>query len=107
MNLGMDEALTVYVVAIKKTEEYREYQRMLSEIKAVPGLKEKLDAYRRENFVLQNGDDASLDAIERFEKKYERFRMEPLVEEFLAAELAFCRMMQYNNSLVIQALRFE
>ena len=107
MNLGMDEALTVYVVAIKKTEEYREYQRMLSEIKAVPGLKEKLDAYRRENFVLQNGDDASLDAIERFEKKYEGFRMEPLVEEFLAAELAFCRMMQYNNSLVIQALRFE
>lgn len=107
MNLGMDEALTVYVVAIKNTEEYKDYVRALNKIKEVPGLKEQVDAYRMENFILQNGDDASLDAIESFERKYEGFRTEPLVEEFLAAELAFCRMMQYNNSLVIQAIHFE
>ena len=107
MNLGMDEALTVYVVAIKRTTEYQDYVRVLNRVKEVPGLKEQLDNYRQENFILQNGDDASLEAIERFEKKYEGFRTEPLVEEFLAAELAFCRMMQYNNSLVIQAIHFE
>ena len=38
--------------------------------------------------------DALFDEIDRFEKEYEEFRKNPIVSDFLAAELAFCRMYQ-------------
>ena len=52
------------------------------------------------------GDDllAKLDA---FEKEFEEFRANPLVDDFLRAELAFCRMMQEVNVQITAELDFE
>ena len=45
--------------------------------------------------------------IEAFEKEYRDFRENPLVNDFLAAELAFCRMLQNNNARITDAIDFE
>ena len=45
--------------------------------------------------------------LEAFEREYANFREEPLVSEFLAAELAFCRMMQDINLHLTEAVHFE
>ena len=45
--------------------------------------------------------------FEQFEKEYADFRENTLVSEFLAAELAFCRMMQDINLQVTEAVHFE
>ena len=45
--------------------------------------------------------------IEAFEREYEDFREQPMVADFLAAELAFCRMMQRNNDEIMEAIDFE
>ena len=37
----------------------------------------------------------------------DRFREDPLVEEFLDAELAFCRMMQEIDVKLAEAMDFE
>ena len=42
-----------------------------------------------------------------FEKEYENFRQQPLVADFLAAELALCRMMQDIFGDITEALDFE
>ena len=48
-----------------------------------------------------------LDKMEAFEREYEKFREDPLVEEFLDAELAFCRMMQEIDVKLAEAVDFE
>ena len=45
--------------------------------------------------------------MEAFEREYEKFREDPLVEEFLDAELAFCRMMQEIDVKLAEAVDFE
>ena len=100
-------AIEAYVGVLKESREYRDYVRTLAAIKEVPGLKAQVDEYRKKNFLLQNSENTSFESIESFELEYAEFRQNPLVEDFLTAELAFCRMMQYNNSLILEALHFE
>ena len=70
---------------------------------------DKVNEYRRKNFELQNtaDSDALFDRMEAFEKEYEKFRENPLVDDFLRAELAFCRMMQDINIRITEAMHFE
>ena len=48
-----------------------------------------------------------MDTRDAFEREYEKFRENPIVDEFLRAELALCRMMQKNNLIIMDAIRFE
>ena len=72
-------------------------------------MREKIDDYRMRNFELQNSvyTEDLLDKMEAFEREYEKFREDPLVEEFLDAELAFCRMMQEIDVKLAEAVDFE
>jgi hypothetical protein len=56
---------------------------------------------------MQNSEDLVFEKIEFFEKEYEDFRDNPLVADFLEAELAFCRMMQRHYGEVMRAIDFE
>lgn len=100
-------AVEAYVGALRQSKEYQDYMAALTAVKEVPGLKAQVDEYRKKNFLLQNSETTTFESIESFELEYEKFRENPLVEDFLVAELAFCRMMQYNNSLILEALHFE
>lgn len=61
-----------------------------------PDLKKQIDEYRRMNYRLQNETDSDrlFDEIDRFEQEHTEFRKNPIVSDFLAAELAFCRLCQ-------------
>lgn len=54
-----------------------------------------------------SNDEELFQRIEEFEREYEKFRENPLVSDFLAAELDFCRMMQEMNNRVTAALDFN
>lgn len=85
-----------FVEKIRQTEVCQEYFMQKEKVKQYPELKQKIDDYRKKNYRLQNemDSDALFDEIDRFEREYEEFRRNPIVSEFLAAELAFCRMCQ-------------
>ncbi len=70
---------------------------------------DKVNEYRQRNFELQNETDSEelFDRMEAFEKEYEKLREDPLVDDFLRAELAFCRLMQEVDLLLAQAIDFE
>lgn len=76
------------------------------QVKQYPGLKQRIDDYRKKNYRLQNemDSDALFDEIDRFEREYEDFRKNPVVSDFLAAELAFCRMCQEITEKISIAL---
>lgn len=102
-----DSAVETFIAAVMDTEEYREYDAVRNKLKQYPELKAQVDEYRKRNFMLQTGEDTAFEKIDQFEREYEDFRENPLVEEFLAGELAFCRMLQTVNLRITEAIHFE
>ena len=103
----IDIALEQLVHAVVNSKECKRYREELRRVKLRPGLKEEIDDYRMRNFRLQNSDELTIEKIEQFEKEYEEFRSDPLVSDFLASELAVCRMVQNISDKLTEALEFE
>lgn len=104
---NMEEALAEFIDAIKASEEYLDYTREKNKVKQFPELKEQIDAYRQRNYEIQSSSDVAFETIEQFEREYAAFRENMLVADFLAAELAFCRLMQKLNLRITESLDFE
>ena len=104
---NVDNEVNQLIYAIKDSVVYQEYHRKLAEVRQYPEIKRKIDEFRTRNFELQNSQDFALEKLEQLEKEYEEFRENTLVSEFLAAELAFCRMMQDINNQITEALQFD
>ncbi len=94
---------------IRETDVYKEYLRQRERLKAQPELYAQVNEYRQKNFDIQNESDGMelFDKMEAFEREYREFRENPAVDEFLRAELAFCRMMQEMNVLLTAEIDFE
>ena len=105
----LDCAVNKLIAEIKDTREYQVYEREKEKVKRFPDLKAQIDEFRVRNYKLQSmtNDDELFHKMEEFEREYEKFREDPLVSDFLAAELDFCRMMQKVNIEVTAALDFD
>ena len=105
LNVAVEKLIDI----IRDTEVYKEYERQKEKVNHIPDLKAKIDAYIIRNFEIQNlvNDSEVLQKIEEFEREYESFRENPIVSDFLAAELALCRMMQEINIRLTAALDFD
>lgn len=99
-----------FIQEIMKTDIYKEYDYQKRKLKEYPELFEKVREFRQKNFAMQTADtqgDELLDKLEAFERETEKLRENPMVEHFLSAELAFCRMMQEVNVRIMAGLDFE
>ena len=107
--MEVQKALEQLAQAIKDSDIYREYRRQSEKVDNTGDMREKIDEYRVRNFELQNSVQTEdlLDKLDACEREYEKFREDPLVEEFLDAELAFCRMMQEIDVKLAEAMDFE
>lgn len=107
----MDEvnaALERLVSAVRNSEEYIRYQRAREELHKEPELEQKVHEFRRKNFQIQNSGNVNLfDEVDRLEKEKTELRRMPVVEEYLSAELAFCRAIQHINWVLIDRLDFD
>lgn len=103
----LESAVDTLITAVLECEEYLAYRAELDRVLQIPGLKTQLDEYRRRNYELQSSMDIDFDKLDRFEKEYEDFRTDPVVWDFLAAELAFCKRMQAIETRVTAELDFQ
>lgn len=103
----IDSAVEAFIAAIIDTDEYKEYDEQRKKVNQNPELKTQIDEFRRRNFMLQTSEDTAFEKIDQFEREYEDFRENTLVSDFLAAELAFCRMIQDINIRITEAVHFE
>ena len=106
---NMKAAARRYVKAIKETDCYVKYAAQLQTIQRYPEIYEQVNEYREKNYQIQNltSQEKLFDAVDELEKEYAEFRKNPMVDDFLRAELAFCRMMQEVNIFTMQELDFE
>ena len=105
----MKEAIKEFADKIMASDTYKEYLYQREKIKKQPELYDKVNEFRQRNFELQNETDGEdlFDRMDAFEKEYEKFRENPLVDDFLRAELSFCRLMQEVDLLLAQAIDCE
>ncbi len=103
----LDSATTALINAVLATEEYQAFMAELKKVKEFPELKEQIDDFRKRNFELQSSADNDFNKLEQFEKEYAAFRENILVQDFLAAELDLCRLIQDLNMRITSALNFE
>lgn len=103
----MDQALQAYIDKLLASAEYREYVEQKERVLQVPGLKAQIDEFRTRNYQMQTSRDMVFEKIDAFEREFADFLENPVVEKFLAAELAFCRMMQEHYGRVLDAVDFD
>ena len=84
------------LAAIQNSEEYQEFVKYKVELEQDPELLERVNAFRGNNFRLQN--EANRDELfrgtEQLNRESRELRSDPLVNAFLDAELALCKLMQ-------------
>ena len=88
--------------AIREGETYQRYRKGEEKLMEKPELREKIDEFRVAVFRLNNdnGNEDLYESIDRFEKEHQEFRKNPIVNEYLEAELDVCKMMQRINSRI-------
>ena len=109
MRKQIKSALEEFILKLRDTPEYKNYVRQKEKVKAHPELKAQIDEYRKMIFEVQNltNENEIYDKMEQFENEYADFGEEPLVNDFLEAELALCRLVQEIEEVITDALDFE
>ena len=93
----IDNCTTTLIELIKSSREYLQFQEISSKVKKEPELRERILAFRKHIYDVQNSNEP-LDMYaeqERLYQEYQEFRKNPTVDEFLKAELRLCRVVQH------------
>lgn len=109
----MKDSVEIYtsslIRVIHDSDAYKEYKAVREKVARNPELKSQINRYRMECYQLQNsGDVESLyERMQEFDRKYEEFLKEPLVDEYLRCELAICRMLQQIAGKVVESVELD
>ena len=105
----IDICISQLITAILESEEYQRYLEIREKIKQEPEKERAIHDFRRRNFEMRkNPNNIDLfDEFDRFEKEFAQFRAQPLVDDYLAAELAVCRLFQRINWRLIENVEFD
>ena len=106
---SIDVCLDALIDAVLSSEEYRQYRALQEQISLEPEKEKAINNFRRRNYLLQrNKDNIDLfDEIDKLEQEFREFRKEPLVEEYLSAELSVCRLVQRINRKLMEQVNFD
>ncbi|MEG0963014.1 MAG: YlbF family regulator [Lachnospiraceae bacterium] len=95
--------------AIKSSGEYSRYQQMREQIRQDPEKANAVNEFRKKTYLLQNNK-ANIDLfteIDRLHQESSSLRAQPYVSEYLAAELALCRKVQYINYRLMAEIELD
>ena len=108
-DMRIQNSLEELISSIKESEIYRNYEKASAAVSEVPGLQERIDEYRRNNFLLQQNNEGEelLQKLETFELETAAFRLEPLVDRYLCAERDFVKLKQDIDHKMLSELEFS
>ncbi|MDE6888101.1 MAG: YlbF family regulator [Eubacterium sp.] len=105
----VNEALEGLIQAIWEGEEYQRYQKIRAKVHEIPELEQRINAFRKKNYEVQNRTDECklYDQVDGLEREGIEFRKDPLVNEYLSAELGICRLFQRINWELVRNIDFD
>ena len=90
------DCIDALLAAVQNSEEYQKFEKYRDLLKENPELMDRVNTFRGNNFRLQN--EANRDELfrgtEQLNRESRELRSDPLVNAFLDAEFALCKLMQ-------------
>lgn len=107
--LAVKKSLDDLIVSLENCDDFKRYKEASSQVRMHPEKEQRLHELRKRNYLLQNSrEPVDLFAeTERLEREYADVYQDPLLQEFLSAEVAVCRIVQQVNRAMIDSLDFE
>ena len=94
--------------AIRTSNEYNHYHRLLDKIKQDRDLYASMNEYRKRSFMLQMGNDETyLDDIAKLRGEFKYVVNNSIVSEFLIAEQRLNKMTRQINASVIDCINLD
>ena len=95
--------------AIRNSEVAQKYDEVRHRVEQDCELCRQINEFRRRNYELQTKTypDQLMDMSDSFTREYASFRENPVVQEFLAAELAYCRMLQEVTTEIVSVANLD
>lgn len=92
----IEQMLDDFMRVFRESDVCKNYEEQKAKIKNYPEMRDKINEFRRRNFEIQTSvpQDRLLDEMDCFQKEYETFTEIPMVRDFLASELEYCRTLQ-------------
>ena len=93
--MEMKKAINQFLKEFQDSSAFKDYKYQKERIRKVPGMKDRINEFRKKRFEFQKYEGEDLfEKIDEFQKEYQTFKEEPIVREYLAAELEICRLVQ-------------
>ncbi len=100
-----------FVKSIKQEKVYKDYKNYKSIISKNPKLKDKLDEYMKNRFNLQAdiayGTYNSYENLLNLQRQYDDFLDEPLIQNYLKAELGLSKMLDDIFGIISENIDFD
>lgn len=105
----LESAIQNLVAEIKQTDTYENYQEQKEVVRQNEDTKAKIDELRALNLKVQSAPEGRdlLEESERVEERLEELCEDSRVNDFMQAELDFCRMFQDILTQIAQEIDFE
>lgn len=96
------------IKAIRTSNEYNHYHRLLEKIKQDKNLYNAMNEFRKRSFMLQMcNDDTYLDEINKLRNEFKDTLNNNLVSEFLIAEQRLNKMTRQINASIIDCINID
>ena len=94
--------------AVKRTQEYNQYQTLLESVKKHPDIYRRIGEFRRGSIVFQMTDHANpIEENNTLQKEFADLQTNGLANEFLAAEHQYCMMIKKMQEYFLDHLDLE
>ena len=104
MNAEVRRRLDDLLQALRSSEECRQFTEARARLNEEPKKRRKTDEFRRRNFLYQNSEEHDLEQeqVEMYRER-EKLRRDPVIDDYLNAELVFCRMLRQIGLEIMNA----
>lgn len=96
MKNTVDECTRALLEAIRESKEYKDFERCKAIMEGQDEARARADAFRKKVYLMQDSNCSidRLDEMARLSRERQELRKDKMVSEYLATELALCRMLQ-------------
>ena len=105
----IDAKVEAVIQAIKTSEAYTTYCSAFQRIQEYPDVERQVNEFRKKSYEIQKRKDTSgiYDDMIHLQDEYAALRRNPLVNEYLQADIDVCKLIQNINWKIIQSLDFQ
>ena len=95
MDTGVKRCVDELLRCLHSCSEYRAFEQARHKLDEDPRKRKRTDEFRRKNFLLQNSEESgSQEAQEQMFLERSELRKDPVIDEYLKAELSVCRLLR-------------